>query len=68
MARVAQQKWVGAEDDYTKAIERGLDDAGVYFSRGLVRAQREKWAGAEDDLSKAIERGRDDARCTSRGA
>jgi tetratricopeptide (TPR) repeat protein len=51
----------GAEEDFTSAIARGQDDAGVYYFRGLARYYQDNDSGVEKDFTTAIARGRDDA-------
>jgi hypothetical protein len=48
-------------DQFTRAIERGADDADVYFGRGTARLDQGKGEAAEEDFPAVIARGRDDA-------
>jgi Tfp pilus assembly protein PilF len=50
-----------AEEISTKQIDRGQDNADLYYFRGVARDGQENFAGAEEDFTAAIGRGRDDA-------
>ena len=45
----------GAIADYSKALEFKLDDAGIYYGRGIARQANKDLIGALADYSKAID-------------
>ena len=61
VALIEAKRYQDAESVAAAAIERGRDDADVYYWRGLARGERDDWAGAEADCTAAIERGQDNA-------
>jgi len=59
--KVKKKDYLGAINDYSKAIELEPDFAEAYFNRGLTRIFLDDMEGGSLDLSKAGELGLTDA-------
>ena len=55
--KVKKKDYLGAINDYSKAIELEPDFAEAYFNRGLTRIYLDDMEGGSLDLSKAGELG-----------
>ena len=55
--KVKKRDYIGAINDYSKAIELEPDYAEAYFNRGLTRIFMDDMDGGSLDLSKAGELG-----------
>ena len=49
------ENYLGAIDDYTKALKIDPQDSDAYYNRGLAKYDLEDYQGAIDDYNNAIE-------------
>ena len=54
LARIQQNNFAGAIEDYTKALEFDPENIGVWHNMALCRIRQEDYKGAKNDLDKLI--------------
>lgn len=54
LARIQQNNFAGAIEDYTKALEFAPENIGVWHNMALCRIRQEDYKGAKNDLDKLI--------------